>query len=151
MKNIGSRIKETRKEKKWNQEQLAKKMSIGRSSISQWETGITKEMLGENLINLASALGVKPDWLRTGKGEKHWKEVSGSMDSYHGSVFKPPERKKLDEILDAADKAIQDTGKVFTKEERLELYLDGIRFALNREFPSEFVEQYMQEIIKEKI
>ncbi len=37
METIGNRIKELRKEKELTQKELAKKLNIGQSSISEWE------------------------------------------------------------------------------------------------------------------
>lgn len=149
MTTIGERIKEARKEKGLRPVELAKKIGVTRAAVGAWESGKTKRILGENLLKIATALDVKPDWLETGKGEKHWQEVTGYLDSYQ-NFRKNITREKLDGILDTVDRALNDTGKKFTEKERIDFYLDGINFALSREFPPQFVQQYMIQIIKER-
>ncbi|HHR5857963.1 TPA: LexA family protein [Providencia alcalifaciens] len=64
--NIGDRIKLRRKELKLKQSDLAKKIGVTGSAISQWESGVT-EPDGGNLIALASSLGCTPEYLLSGK------------------------------------------------------------------------------------
>ncbi|MCW2255759.1 SOS-response transcriptional repressor LexA [Providencia alcalifaciens] len=64
--NIGDRIKLRRKELKLKQADLAKKIGVTGSAISQWEGGVT-EPDGGNLIALASSLGYTPEYLLSGK------------------------------------------------------------------------------------
>ncbi|WP_272671311.1 LexA family protein [Providencia sp. PROV138] len=64
--NIGDRIKLRRKELKLKQADLAKKIGVTGSAISQWESGVT-EPDGGNLIALASSLGCTPEYLLSGK------------------------------------------------------------------------------------
>lgn len=51
---------------KITQPELAKAIGVQQSSISDWETGETKEISGPNLISLARALHVRAEWLMTG-------------------------------------------------------------------------------------
>lgn len=51
------------------QEELATKSSVKQSTISDLETGLSKSPVGTNLVSLAQALQVNPDWLATGKGD----------------------------------------------------------------------------------
>ncbi|MGO2306994.1 MAG: LexA family protein [Providencia sp.] len=64
--NIGDRIKLRRKELKLKQTDLAKKVGVTGSAISQWESGVT-EPDGGNLMALASSLGCTPEYLINGK------------------------------------------------------------------------------------
>lgn len=65
----GARIRLARKAKRWNQHELARRTQgrITQSSISDIETGETKEIGGANLIWIAAALGVRPEWIITGE------------------------------------------------------------------------------------
>lgn len=64
----GERIRYARKLKRWNQNELERRTRgrIGQSSISDIETGATKEISGPNLVWLAAALNVRPEWIITG-------------------------------------------------------------------------------------
>lgn len=70
MNTLGSRIKSERLAKKLTQEGLGDLVGVGKSAISQWESGQTKKMDGMNMVMTAKALGVDPFWLATGKGTK---------------------------------------------------------------------------------
>lgn len=59
------RIRQTRREKKITQEALGKRVGVSKGAISQWESGAT-EPNGENLVNLAKALGVSAEWILNG-------------------------------------------------------------------------------------
>jgi len=71
MSTLAERIKSERKEKKLTQEELGIRVGVSKSSVSQWESGLTKNMDGTNMIMTAKALGVNPNWLATGQGDKH--------------------------------------------------------------------------------
>lgn len=79
MSTLGDRIKSERKTKKLTQEELGKLVGVGKSSVSQWESGLTKNMDGTNMVLTAKALGVSPDWLATGEGSKHIHDTSGAI------------------------------------------------------------------------
>jgi len=70
MSTLAERIKSERKAQGLNQVELGKAVGVSKSSVHQWESGLTKELTGNNLINAAKALKVNPDWLSTGKGNK---------------------------------------------------------------------------------
>lgn len=62
---LNARIKERRLQLGLKQNQLAKKIGIAATNISMWESGTTSPR-GENLIRLANALKVSPDWILYG-------------------------------------------------------------------------------------
>ncbi|MBL8248211.1 MAG: helix-turn-helix domain-containing protein [Candidatus Competibacter sp.] len=41
---------------------------VSRPAVTQWETGETKTLEGENLVRVAGALGVTTEWLLYGTG-----------------------------------------------------------------------------------
>jgi transcriptional regulator with XRE-family HTH domain len=61
--SVGLRIRHARKERKLTQAELAKAATIKQASLSELETGETKEISGPTLIALAKALGVRPEWI----------------------------------------------------------------------------------------
>lgn len=73
---INDRIREARRHVKMTQDALAKRIGLTKATISQWESGTTTPN-GKNLINLAEALNVSPEWLLTGKGSES-KEVTSN-------------------------------------------------------------------------
>ncbi len=68
--NIGRRIKQARlaQRPKMTQQQLADAVHVSRPAVTQWETGETKTLEGENLVQVALALGVTVEWLLYGTG-----------------------------------------------------------------------------------
>jgi transcriptional regulator with XRE-family HTH domain len=73
--SIGSRIREARKLRAMSQKELATKIGIKQPSLSELETG---ESQGTTyLARIASALGVNPLWLETGKGSRDAGQTSG--------------------------------------------------------------------------
>lgn len=63
--DAGGRIKERRQQLGLKQNQLARKIDIAATNISMWESGTTSPK-GENLIRLANALKVTPEWILYG-------------------------------------------------------------------------------------
>lgn len=84
--SIGSRIREARKSRKMTQKELAEKIGIKQSTLSELETG---ESAGTTyLARIAAALGHSALWLETGKGSKEAEAtndlaslgITGSLD-----------------------------------------------------------------------
>ncbi len=76
---LSERIKRERIELHMTQAELAALVGVGKSSVSQWESGHVQNISGHNLINLAIALGVSSEWLETGKGEKRNFIIDGEI------------------------------------------------------------------------
>ena len=70
MKTLGERIAIERKAKGLTQTQLGKYAGIGRSAVCQWEKDRIKTPSAANLLPIAKALNVDPNYLLTGKGDK---------------------------------------------------------------------------------
>lgn len=102
MSTLADRIKSERKAKGLTQEVLGKIVGVGKSSVSQWENGLTKKMDGTNMVLTAKALGVSPDWLATGKGEKQLSQPNTNFSSLM-AVASP----KTHAILETLEKAYQ--------------------------------------------
>lgn len=85
MTTLAERIKQERKGRGLTQNQLGNLIGVSKSSVSQWESGLTKRMDGTNMVSLAKALGVNSYWLATGKGDKNAKEspdiISGEINT----------------------------------------------------------------------
>jgi len=67
--NIGQRIDEVRKELGLTKTQIWKPSGLTSGVYSQWLNGM--DLNGENLIKVAKILGVNPQWLLNGKGDKY--------------------------------------------------------------------------------
>lgn len=79
--NFGERIRNERKDKKWSQEELARRAGVTQGLISQMEKGINK---GSAFLNaIARALEVESDWLENGKGQKKRREVNAPMSLHY--------------------------------------------------------------------
>lgn len=68
MKTIAERIKAVRQELGWSQVQLAEEVGVSQSSIGNIESGFRQRP--RELVSIAKALRVSPEWLETGKGPK---------------------------------------------------------------------------------
>ena len=63
MIKMGEKIRNKRKEKQLSQATLGRRAGVSKSTVSQWENGKIKEIEGRHLLKLATALGVKPEWI----------------------------------------------------------------------------------------
>lgn len=70
MNTLAERLKTERTHKQLTQKELGDLVGVDRSSICQWETGFVTNIYSGNLVKVAAALGVNPDWLETGRGCK---------------------------------------------------------------------------------
>jgi len=82
---IGDRIKKERTRLGMSQADLAKKVNLSRNAISKIEMGASKNPSSRNLHPIARALGVDPEWLITGKGNKHASLTTGESLSLEES------------------------------------------------------------------
>lgn len=67
---IGERIRQCRIELDMTQQQLADAVGMTKASVSGLELGTSKSPSASNLLPIARALKVHPEWLVTGKGER---------------------------------------------------------------------------------
>lgn len=51
------------------QTEAAKDVGVSSASFSDWESGETKKIEGDNLVNVCELLDISPKWLLFGKGE----------------------------------------------------------------------------------
>lgn len=65
VETIGSRVKERREELNWTQVELATLAGVSPGTIGNLESGIRENP--RQLLEIADALGVKPEWLKTGR------------------------------------------------------------------------------------
>jgi transcriptional regulator with XRE-family HTH domain len=66
---LAERVRTRRKAMELTQDQLAERAGVKQSTVSLVESGVTLWLKGSTLLRMASALGVTPDWLNTGRGE----------------------------------------------------------------------------------
>lgn len=68
LSSLGLRLRYAREElRRLTQSQLAQNAGVKQPSVSELETGETKEISGPTLISISNALDVRPEWLVTGK------------------------------------------------------------------------------------
>lgn len=72
--NWNQRIKQLREAREadnpdgFSPARFAKKIGISGATMSDWESGVIKQISGPNLVKVANALGVTPEWIITGQG-----------------------------------------------------------------------------------
>lgn len=67
METVGQRISAARGAKGWTQEELASAIGRQYQQVSGWERSNTQLRM-TNLYAVSQALGVRPEWIRSGKG-----------------------------------------------------------------------------------
>ncbi|HEX3350951.1 MAG TPA: helix-turn-helix transcriptional regulator [Acetobacteraceae bacterium] len=67
--SVGHRIRSTRVERGWTQDQLAAEVGVSRSAVAQWETDRAGQVRG-NLSRIAEALGVTVEYLLHGAASR---------------------------------------------------------------------------------
>jgi len=72
---LGQRIREARQAKGFDQARLAAKLDIATRTLQRWEKG-EQEPDGSDIMRIAKATGVLPQWLLTGDGGQY--AVSGT-------------------------------------------------------------------------
>lgn len=83
-KDVGLRLRHVRELRGFTQVALAKKSGVSQAALSELETGENRSPWGTNLVRIAEALKVSPEWLATGKGQ---------MEGYEAPL--PPEAIKV--------------------------------------------------------
>ena len=73
--DIGARIRTSREEQGWTQDQLAEAVGVSRSAVAQWETGRAGQVT-TNLTRVASALGVGVEYLMNGRSKYASSQIS---------------------------------------------------------------------------
>lgn len=96
VQSLGLRLRNARKERKLSQVQLAKVTGLKQPSISELESGETKEISGPTLIAISDALNVNPSWLVTGKGQ-----MEASPEASAAFQFKIEEAQAMKNLRDA--------------------------------------------------
>lgn len=66
--DIGLRLRSARREREETQTAVAKAAGIKQPSLSEIETGETKELSGPVLVKICAYLKIRPEWVITGKG-----------------------------------------------------------------------------------
>ena len=145
--DIKDRLKQVIKSSPLSQTEIAVKLKITPQAVQQWCDGSTTPK-GTRLVALADLLDVKLDWLQTGRGATYWVEQTGNFTAE--SSLNVTASSKLIEIINAADKAMNDSKCEFTTDERINYYLEALSFAGRKDFSSDFIRQYVKELLKQK-
>lgn len=66
---LGERIRQLREANGWSQGFLARKIGVSRPTVTQWESGDTKNIKHKNLLALCKALDISLETLLTGKSQ----------------------------------------------------------------------------------
>lgn len=94
-KTLGERLRARRIELKMTQVQLSAKAKIGQPAISSIEAGDTQWVQGPNLLRLAVALDVDPDWLQHGTHPQVRHEIPDRYITDVWSALTPENRRRL--------------------------------------------------------
>lgn len=101
MNNLRERLelakKDTEFDGKGGYTRLAAAVGVTRALVTMWFNGKVENMAGSNLIKVAVALNVDPNWLETGVGEMRPKVIRNHGDLAHILAawhILPPEKQK---------------------------------------------------------
>jgi SOS-response transcriptional repressor LexA len=78
IQTMGERIREAREAYKLSQGNLAKRVGVSASSVSQWESDDVRGLKPTNLLATARALGVNVYWLVYGTGKMRGDSTQGT-------------------------------------------------------------------------
>ncbi len=67
--DIGTRVRDVRRERGWTQDEFARRVGVSRSAVAQWETGRAGQVTG-NLTRIADVLGVGVEYLTFGNDKR---------------------------------------------------------------------------------
>jgi len=81
---IATRLKAARLGKGWSQAQLADEAGVSQSAIGNIESGQRKRP--RDVVSIAAALGVTPEWLETGKPNPVVDAASTSPGTSHEAI-----------------------------------------------------------------
>lgn len=89
MSTLKERLEEAIKESKITKTAIWKACGLSSGAVSQWFSGATQKIEGENLLNAAKVLGVSPEWLATGRGKMKAlnNSIDASMNAPSGDLF----------------------------------------------------------------
>ena len=94
--SFGDRLRASRKERGFSQEQLAEELEVSRQSVTKWETGVTFPEI-KTMLRLASVLERDLDWLLY--DEKQNSKVSPCLRSHPRNMEVIPDRNALNSII----------------------------------------------------
>ena len=121
IQSLGLRLRTARKLRKMSQVDLAKAAGVKQPSISELESGETKEISGPTLIAISSALAIRPAWLVTGK-----EPMEPTVDVAPGLAFKVDEAQAIRNLRAARPnwRRYVLSLAMITDQERQRLFLD---------------------------
>jgi transcriptional regulator with XRE-family HTH domain len=101
MTTMGKRLRRTREARNLSQVQLADAIKIKQSSLSDLETGATKDVSGRVLLALCKKLKVRPEWLLNNDGDVNLVPLSQEEVGMIVSYQNAPEhiREAIDVLL----------------------------------------------------
>ncbi len=67
--DIGTRVRDVRRERGWTQDEFARRVGVSRSAVAQWETGRAGQVTG-NLTRIAEVLGIGVEYLTFGNDKR---------------------------------------------------------------------------------
>ena len=79
---LGARVKMLRLEKRWSQTDLAKKAGVSQPTISLYENEPGAAYRDDVLFKIAAALGVSPEYLKTGVGAKNLSDLKADDQEF---------------------------------------------------------------------
>jgi len=114
--SFGERLRARRRSVNLTQEKLGKMVGLKKATISSLELGTSKKPSAENLLPLANALKVNPNWLITGKGEMERVDDVGVREPSQAYKAKPtpwpahPEQINMALVADIVNRVVKATG-----------------------------------------
>lgn len=88
--------------------ELARAVGVKPPSVSDWISGKSKTMEGENLLKAANFLGVNPIWLASGIGQPQKKSSTDNEISNIELLTTSTRSKKLDSLVKKLEEMEQD-------------------------------------------
>lgn len=111
MNTFLDRLKQAMAEANKTKTDLWRACGISSGAVSQWFSKPTTQLKGKNLLCVARELGVSPEWLATGQGDKHKTDEADlpvNMDSESASIVITREQQHTLDLIESLDKEARD-------------------------------------------
>jgi transcriptional regulator with XRE-family HTH domain len=135
VKTLPERLKDARDAKGWSQKTLAKEAGVSQGAIGNAEAGIRARL--RDIVSIAAALGVRPEWLESGKGpreavpatkptngERHAADSVARLKRLFDLLERAPVElvrvAMIDAAVEAAEKAWRESQETFTRRDEAE-------------------------------
>lgn len=148
MNELRENLMREMKSRGWNSYDLARASKVPQSTIHRALSGEHSDPRSTTIKKLALGLGISESKLRGFDESLGQPELNEFSQPYSPSS---KESQKLINIINECERALNDSGQMLTKDERLDYYFKALDYAGRDSFSNELVAQMLKEMIQKKV